>query len=166
MLFENDLTFGPFLERGPSLAIETTPMTCTTSDSPIFGPFLDRSLLDLPADYFPDAPGVLFAGPKMLKYAGCKTGARAPSGWQRTYGPGARLRFLCPREMVGRAENMLLVRQCGDYRTNRWTIERKNTFAGELQALVFAFEHVPVWGHSRREALQLVGCCWKNPYAQ
>jgi hypothetical protein len=73
---------------------------------------------------------------------------------------------------------MLLVRQCGDYRTNRWTIERKNTFAGELQALVFAFEHVPVWGHSRREAmflaeyyrhdqaLQLVGCCWKNPYAQ
>jgi hypothetical protein len=61
----------------------------------------------------------------------------------------------------------------GDYRTNRWAVERVDYPTADFLALVSPFDDVPIWAQSRREAkflaefyrnehaLQLVGCNWK-----
>jgi hypothetical protein len=144
-------------------------------DDLLFGPFLERSEVVMPRNYLPHAPGVQLAGPRMLKLAGCKSGARCPYGWVKIV-PGCYVRFLDHHE---REEyDVLQVRQSGDWRSKRWTVERVDTCTGDLEALVFLFEDVPIWAQSRREAmflaefyrnyhaLQLVACHWKKPYSQ
>jgi hypothetical protein len=140
------------------------------------GPLLERSLAGVPPDYFPNAPGVLFPGRKMLKYARCVPGMRCPSGWDKT-NAGVYVRHPHWGEEIGSFDT-LRVRQ-SDVRTKRWAVERFTSFSPrDFQALVFGLGYVPIWAHSRREAmflaeyyrheqaLQLVGCCWKHPYLQ
>jgi len=149
-------------------------MTRSTANDPIFDePLLERSSVEMPPNYFPDAPGVLFPGRKMLKYAGCVSCARSPYGWEKRE-PGVYVRHL-RYDKIGQFDT-LRVRQSNDWRTRRWAVERfDNCTRNSLQALVFGLGYVPVWAHSRREAmflaeyyqhdhaLQPVGCCWKNP---
>lgn len=130
-------------------------------------PLLERHLTTMPPDYLREAPGALFAGRKILRHAGCVAGKHSPSGW------------LKPQTGSGHkpwGEYVLQTRQCGDCRSRRWTLERAHYIRGELEALVFAFQSVPIWGHSCREAmflveffqhdhaLRLVGASWKHVY--
>jgi hypothetical protein len=150
-------------------------MTRAGPNDPIFDePLLERSCVVMPPNYFPHAPGVLIAGRKMLQYTGCVSWSRCPYGWEKRE-PGDYVRCL-RYDKTGQFDT-LRVRQSGDWRTNRWAVERFDSCSrNSLQALVFGLGYVPVWAHSRREAmflaefyeddhaLQLVGCCWKNPY--
>jgi hypothetical protein len=146
-------------------------------DDLIFGPFLERSEVAIPPNYLPRAPGVHLAGPRMLKLAGFKPGVSCPDDWGRHI-PTVYRRYPRPNEKVEPCDT-LQVRQVG--RTKRWAVERLDYLTkGKLRALVFflPFQIVPIWAQSRREAmflaefyredhaLQLVGCCWKNPYLQ
>jgi hypothetical protein len=146
------------------------PSPVTAPNDLIFGPYLERNLVEIPADYLPHAPGVQLAGPRMLKYAGCKSGISCPYGWDRIE-PGVYVWFLGHHEKEG--YDALRVRQSGNWRSKRWAVERIDTFTGHVEAIVF-FHDVPIWAQSRREAmflaefyrkdhaLQLVGCYWKN----
>jgi hypothetical protein len=137
-------------------------------DDPIFGHFLERNEVGLPLCYFPGAPGVQFAGPGMLKLAGCTSRAPCPPGWER----------MCPcvygRYLRYQKEgyDRLQVRQID--RSKAWVVERVGSCTDECQALMI-FD-VPIVAQSRREAmflaefyrnmhaLLLVGCAWKNPW--
>jgi hypothetical protein len=66
--------------------------------------FVERSVTEMPADYLPEAPGVMFAGEDMLRAAGYVPGSNRPRGW-------CRLRPGNYRRYVG--EHILTVRQCG-----------------------------------------------------
>jgi hypothetical protein len=139
------------------------------------GPFLERSEVVMPPNYLPRAPGVQLAGPRMLKLAGCVRRKRCPYGWEKIV-PGVYMRYPRWHEEVEPWDTSR-VRQSGDWRTRRWAVERVDYSTGKFQALVFAFDSIPIWAQSRREAmflaefyredhaLQLVGCCWKNPFA-
>ena len=145
-------------------------MTRPTPNDWIFEPLLERNLVVIPPNYLPDAPGVLFAGRTMLKYAGCVSGVRCPNGWEK-FDAGDYRRYPRRYEQF----DILRVRQSGNWRTRHWAVERVDSTTNEFQALVFGIGYVPVWAHSRRQAiflaeryhtalaLQLVGCCWKNP---
>lgn len=137
-------------------------------DDPIFDePLLERSSVEIPPNYLSNAPGVLFPGRKMLHFAGCVSGKSCPFGWEKVR-PGVSVKFL--------RDHTLRVRQSGNWRSRWWAVERVDRMTREVEALVFAFQEVPVWGHTRRQAmflaefyqaaaaLQLVGCCWKKPY--
>jgi hypothetical protein len=156
------------------------PVTAAVKPSDhTLGPFLERSEVAIPPNYLPRAPGVHLAGPRMLKLAGCVRRKRSPYGWER-HNPGVYRRYPRWNEKVEPFDT-LQVRQSGDWRTKRWAVERIDYSTGKLRAaLVFflPFQIVPIWARSRREAmflaefyredhaLQLVGCCWKNPYLQ
>lgn len=139
------------------------------ADDPLFDPLLERSSIAIPPDYLPSAPGILFAGRRMLCYAGCVSGKRCPPDWIKRE-PGVYLKSL--------GNYIFRVRQSGDWGTRRWAVERIHWLSEELEALVFPFQYVPIWGRTRREAiflaeyyqsdqaLKLVGCCWKQPYLQ
>jgi hypothetical protein len=160
--------------RKPKAAsILTKDAAALKPDDLLFGPFLDRGLVAIPPNYLPHAPGVLFAGPRMLKYAGCKSGVRCSYSWERIE-PGVYVYWL-PYEKV-EGYDTLRVRQSGDWRSKHWAVERIDSCTGDLQALVFAIETIPIWAHSRREAmflaefyrkdhaLRLVGCGWAKPF--
>jgi len=156
----------PVLEGGKA-------MTRPTLNDPIFDePLLERGPASMPPNYFPDAPGVLFAGRKMLKYAGCVSWLSPSFGWQRIIADDYR-KYLRRFEQF----DVLRVRQSGGWWSNGWVVERFNSCSPkDFQVLVFGLGYVPVWAHSRRQAmflaeyyrheqaLLLVGCCWKNPY--
>ncbi|MGY3578922.1 hypothetical protein [Bradyrhizobium sp. USDA 4504] len=139
-------------------------MAHSGNEAPIFeGSLEERELIGLPSNYLPQAPGVLFAGRKMLRYAGCVAGRCCPSGWERVE-RGYFIKYL--------GDYRLMVSQFGRVRDRRFAVERMDFVTDEQQALTFAFQHVPVWAHTRREAmflaehyirpaaLHLVGCCW------
>jgi hypothetical protein len=148
-------------------------MTRLTPNDPIFDePLLERCSVGMPPNYFPDIPGVLFAGRKMLDYAGCVSRARCPYGWKKRE-LGVYVRHLRYDEQFDTSR----VQQSGGWWSNGWQVERFDSCSpNDFQVLVFGLEYVPIWGHSRREAmflaeyyrhdqaLQLVGCCWKSPY--
>jgi hypothetical protein len=143
--------------------------TSLTVHDLLFGPFLERSSVEIPEDYLPNAPGVLLAGARMSGYAGWAPGMPCPRGWEGA-GPGVYKRVLLFSERVD-AYCVLRVRQSGY--ENRWAVERRDPIRG-VQALVFPFENVPIWAKSPQEAmflaefyrkdhaLQLVGCGWKD----
>jgi hypothetical protein len=165
MLFEpSDLT-EPLDGFGDQPLSVTAPLE---SYDLIFGPFMERSSVEIPPNYLQNAPGVLFAGPRMLKLAGCKPGVSCPDGWTN-FKPGVWVRYMRPRE-----SHTLQVRQSGNHRTKRWAVERIDGCTLELEALVFLLLDVPIWANSRREAIflaefyrsaqaaRLVNCNWKQ----
>ena len=98
--------------------------------SPQLFEFLDRGAIDMPADYLPHAPGVMFAGEDILSAAGYIPGSNRPQGWMK-HQPG------CYRKRVGK--HVLQVRQCGSARSDHWTIERVEPWADKgIEALVFS----------------------------
>ena len=135
----------------------------------LFGPFLDRSEAGLPPDYLPDALGVQFAGPGMLKKAGCTSCAPRPGGWEKIGGKDVRYLGWHDQEVEG--YDRLQVRQIE--RSKAWVVERVDSCTDEYQTLVFL--DVAIVGQSRREAmflaefyrkehaLRLVGCGWRKP---
>jgi hypothetical protein len=166
MLFEpSDLTLALASDA------DTLPVKARVKpDDPLFGPFLERSEVVISPDYLPHAPGVQFAGPRMLKLAGCTPGMPCPLDWERA-GAGVYKRVLLSSENAD-GYVVLQVRQSGY--AKRWAVERRNPWTKDVQALVFAFGDVPIWAQSRREAmflaefyrkdhaLQLVGCYWRT----
>jgi hypothetical protein len=166
--------FAPGGYDEPEILPPQNPSICLTRadgkqahTAQLFNHFEERALTAMPANYLACAPGALFAGKKMLRYAGCVSGRRCPPAWTRRH-PGVY------RYSLG--QHILQVRQCGDWRSRCWTVERIHWIDEALEALVFAVQHVPVWGRTRREAmflaeyysrpaaLQLVGCCWKKVF--
>jgi hypothetical protein len=146
----------------------------TKPDCPILGPFLDRSEAGLPPYYLPYAVGVQYAGPQLLKLAGCTSRARCPSRWEKI-GFGDRrkdVRYLGRYDQKVEGYDRLQVRRVDP--SKAWVVELVDGFTDEYQTLVF-FD-VAIVGQSRREAmflaefyrkdhaLQLVGCAWKRPF--
>ena len=155
------------------------PLSVTAPLKPgdlIFGPFLDRSEAGLPPDYLPDAVGVQFAGPRMLKLAGCTSRARSPSGWEKIGIEDWRkdVRWLGWYDEKVDGYDRLQVRQID--RCKAWVVELVDSFTDEYHTLVFF--GVPIVARSRREAkflaefyrkwdaLRLVGCAWNKPFCR
>jgi hypothetical protein len=115
--------------------------------------FLDRGAIDMPADYLPDAPGVMFAGEDILSAAGYVPGSIRPPGWIK-HQPG------CYRKRVGK--HVLQVRQCGNSRSTHWTIERFEDLDFKwIEALVFSFGNAePIWARAYQAAMHLAEYCY------
>jgi hypothetical protein len=115
--------------------------------------FVDRGESDIPADYLPAAPGVMFAGENALRAAGYIPGSNRPQGW-RKHQPG------CYRKRVGK--HVLQVRQCGNSRSTHWTIERFEPWADKgIEALVCTYGNfVPIWARTYQAAMRLAEHCY------
>ena len=119
--------------------------------------FLDRDAIEMPADYLPAAPGVMFAGKDVLSAAGYAPGSNRPRGWHRHL-PGDY------RKPVG--EHVLVVRQSGNARSERWTIERVELCADKgLEALVCPVRRAPIWARSYQAAMRVAEYCDPVPRA-
>jgi hypothetical protein len=70
--------------------------------------FVERGETEMPRDYLPDAPGVIFPGEAVLRAAGYVPGSNRPRGWRRPWPANY-------RKYVG--YHTLLVRQCGGSRS-------------------------------------------------
>jgi hypothetical protein len=111
--------------------------------------FVDRNNTDMPADYLPEAPGVLVTSelPNAAKL----------DGWRR-HQPGDY------RKHVGK--HVLQVRQCGDSKSNHWTIERFEFFDYKgMEALVFPFGDLLIWSRTRQAAMRIAEHCYPTPLA-
>jgi hypothetical protein len=61
-------------------------------------------------------------------------------------------------------KHVLQVRQCGDSKSNHWTIERFEFFDYKgMEALVFPFGHLPIWARTRQAAMQMADHCYPVP---
>ena len=143
------------------------PTTRNVGDSePLFEGFEAREAIGLPPTYLVGSPGVLYPARRMLRLAGCKSGARCPMGWRR----------LKPGSWVQTSDGrFLLVSKFGRGQHHGWTVERCTGITRE--ALVCGLGYAPVWGRSRREAmflaefcsgrfgLQLTACCWRDIFS-
>ena len=117
--------------------------------------FLDRGAIEMPADYLPDAPGVMFAGEEVFSAAGYVRGSNRPRGWHQHLPGDYRKPF---------GEHVLVVRQCGNARSQRWTVERVEPRADKgLEALVSSGEKVPIWARTYQAAMRLAEYCYPIP---
>jgi hypothetical protein len=115
--------------------------------------FVDRRETDMPADYLPAAPGVMFAGEDVLSAAGYNPASYRPRGWVRHL-PGDY------RKRVGK--HVLEVRQCGNSRSKHWTIERFEFWDYKgMEALVLPGEHSePIWARTYQAAMRVAEYCY------
>jgi hypothetical protein len=125
----------------------------------LFETFIDRDQAPMPDIYVPSAKGVLIAGEDLLRAAGYRARSHRPKGW-RKFKPGV---FVKPLS----SEFTLEVRQCGSWRSNMWTVERSNFFTdGDcVEALVCAFENVPIWATTYQGAMRMAEYCHPFPQA-
>ena len=115
--------------------------------APLLFEFVDRAETAMPTDYLPEAPGVLVTSetPNAAKL----------DGWRR-HQPGDY------RKRVGK--HVLQVRQCGNSKSNRWTIERFEFFDYKgMEALVFPFGHLPIWARTHQAAMRMAEHCYPVP---
>jgi hypothetical protein len=115
--------------------------------------FVERGETEMPADYLPEAPGVMFAGEAMLSAAGYIPGSNRPRRWCRI-GPGNYKKYV--------GKHTLMVRQCGGPRSEHWTIERLDEDYN-TEALVFPFGHAPIFARSFQAAMRLAEYCYPIP---
>ena len=120
-------------------------------DNPPLFEFVERGDTEMPRDYLPEAPGVIFAGKETLAAAGYVPGANRPRGWRLLW-PGNY------RKWVGR--HILMVRQCGGARSEHWSIERINEDRG-TEALVFPFGPAPMFARNYQAAMRLAEHCYR-----
>jgi hypothetical protein len=125
----------------------------------LFETFIDRDQAPMPLNYVPTAKGVLIAGEDLLRAAGYGAGSHRPQGWWKLK-PGVFVKCLS-------AEFSLEVRQCGGWRTNMWTIERSDHLNDDFheEALVCAFEYVPIWATTYQAAMRMAEYCHPLPQA-
>jgi hypothetical protein len=124
----------------------------------LFERIIDRDETALPSSYLPEAPGVLIASKDMLRAAGHTSHRRRPRGWTPRK-PGV---F---RKPIGN-ELLLQVRQCGDARSDHWTIEvvHQREFSREwVEALVCAFSGRPIWARTYQGAMRMAEHCHPLP---
>jgi hypothetical protein len=114
--------------------------------------FVERSKTELPGDYVPEAPGVIFPGEPVLSAAGYVAGANRPRGWRRPH-PGNY------RKYVGL--HTLMVRQSGGSTSTHWTVERIDEFNFNTEALVFSLGSAPIYAHSYQAAMRLAEHCYR-----
>ena len=128
---------------------ETTPR--------LFEHIIDRDQTALPLDYIRYAPGVVTASKDMLRAAGHTPGRRRPCGWKQRQ-PGV---FRKPIDN----QLFLQVRQCGDARSDHWTVElvHKQDFSEWVDALTCAFSWRPIWAGTYQGAMRLAEHCHPLP---
>jgi hypothetical protein len=114
--------------------------------------FLSRGKTEMPANYLPSAPGMMFAGEDILNGIGHVPGSYRPRGLRR-HQPGNY------RKRVG--NHFLQVRQCGNPRSVHWTIERIELWTGKgIEALILASRHgEPIWARSFQAAMRVAEYC-------
>jgi hypothetical protein len=123
--------------------------------APLLFEFVDRAAIEMPADYLPAAPGVMFAGEDVLSAAGYVPGSNRPRGWHQHL-PGDY------RKPLG--EHVLVVRQSGNARSERWTIERVEPCADKgLEALVLPVRRAPIWARTYQAAMRVAEYCYPIP---
>jgi hypothetical protein len=115
--------------------------------------FLDRGATEMPANYLPSAPGVLFVGKDILNGIGHVPGSYRPRGWRRHLPGDYRMR-------VGKHD--LVVRQCGNPQGVHWTIERFELWADKgIEALVLTSGHgEPIWARTYQAAMRVAEYCY------
>jgi hypothetical protein len=121
----------------------------------LFERILDRDQTALPSDYLAGAPGALIVSEDMLRAAGHTPNRRRPPGWTPQK-PGA---F---RKPIGN-QLCLQVRQCGNARSDRWTIEIVHDpgFSQEwAEALVSGR---PIWAGTYQGAMRMADHCHPLP---
>jgi hypothetical protein len=124
----------------------------------LFERIIDRNQTALPSDYLPEAPGALIAGADMLRAAGHTKRRHRPHGWSPRK-PGV---F---RKPIGNQLH-LQVRQCGNARSDHWTIEVVHVpeFSREwVEALVCAFSGRPIWVPTYQGAMRIAEHCHPLP---
>jgi hypothetical protein len=117
--------------------------------------FVARAETSMPADYLPEAPGVLIAAEDMLRAAGYVPGSNRPCGWYR----------LRPGNFIKRVGQFALqVRQCGNSRSEYWSIERVELWEHKgTEALTFPFGRLPIWARSYQAAMRVAEHCFPTP---
>jgi len=124
----------------------------------LFERIIDRNQTALPSDYLPEAPGALIASEDMQLAAGHNPNSRRPRGWT-PHKPGS---F---RKTIGN-ELFFQVRQCGNARSDHWTIEvvHRPEFTREwVEALVCAFSGRPIWAPTYQGAMRMAEHCHPLP---
>jgi hypothetical protein len=124
----------------------------------LFERIIDRNQTALPSDYLPEAPGALIASEDMLRAAGHTKRRHRPHGWSPRK-PGV---F---RKLIGN-ELLLQVRQCGNARSDHWSIEVVHVpeFSREwVEALVCAFSGRPIWALTYQGAMRMAEHCHPLP---
>jgi hypothetical protein len=117
--------------------------------------FVERSETKIPADYLSEAPGVLFAGEAMLSAAGYIPGSNRPPGWV-VRSPGNFTKRVGPYG--------LQVRQCGNSRSEHWSIERYELWEHKgPEALTFPFGRMPIWARRYQAAMRVAEYCHPTP---
>jgi hypothetical protein len=125
-------------------------LTLEKSTPHLYG-FVERGDTELPGDYLPEAPGVIFPGEAVLSAAGYVAGSKRPHGWHM-------LRPGNYRKYVGK--HVLMVRQCGGPRSEHWTIERLDEF--NTEALVLPFGPAPIFARNYQSAMRLAEHCYRS----
>ena len=124
----------------------------------LFESHADRIDIEIPADYLPEAGGVLIAGPDMLRGAGYFSGCDRPPFWTQTKSG----MFL--RRYTGKRGRKFWVQKFGDY----WFIERsfdtKSGLRRTIETLTFALEPLLICTHTAEAAMLLANYC--NPRAR
>jgi len=122
----------------------------------IFEHFIARAKAGLPEDYLSSAKGVVVAGPDLFRGLSGVSGSDYSPGRVPSYG-GAVFERDLPEE-----NGCLRVNQLGEF----WYVQR--IIVGqynreEFQALVVAFENVPICTHTSDEAMRLAEHCHPVP---
>ena len=120
----------------------------------LFERFVEREESGLPTDVLPGARGALVAGEDLLKAAGHFPGSEWPEGWSKAASAD------CFHRCCEETKYILEVDKIGD----RWLVLRTNALLAEnLEALVLAFEQVPICTNTFQEAMRLADHCHPDP---
>jgi hypothetical protein len=119
----------------------------------LFERFVEREQTGLPTDVLPSATGALLAGKDFLRAAGHVPGSEWPEGWFKV--PSTDCFHRCCQE----TKYILEVYRFGDF----WFVLRTNGLLAEnLEALVLAFEQVPICTNTFQGAMRLADHCHPN----
>jgi hypothetical protein len=120
----------------------------------LFECLVEREQTGLPTDVLPNAIGALLAGKDLLRAAGHFHGSEWPEGWFKV--PS----IDCFHRSCHETKYILEIYKFGNY----WFVLRANGFLHEnLEALVLAFEQVPICSRSSQEAMRLADHCHPDP---
>jgi hypothetical protein len=120
----------------------------------LFERFVERDQSGLPTDVLPSATGALLAGKDLLRAAGRFPGSGWPKGWFKV--PSTDCFHRCCQE----TKYILEVYKFG----NHWfALRTSGLLAQNLEALVLAFEHVPICSTTSKGAMRLADHCHPDP---